>query len=136
MGRQLMIAAVALLLSGCIPAPNRRMVSPPIRGRLMEAGRPLTGARVSRCVSNWNCSCDAADEAVTTDSDGRFELPERHRWSVFYSPDDTVVPPVLLCYGSTTPRVLWQSGGTLPPTERVLLCAVGLHTRCEVSESR
>lgn len=136
MARRLGIAALALLVAGCLPIPHRRSVSPAISGRLVDSGRPLASVRVSRCVADWNCSCNAADEAVATDAGGYFELPERHQWYAFLSPDDTTIPPVLLCYGGADSRVLWQSRGRFPDRDEILACEIGMGTRCELIAER
>jgi hypothetical protein len=73
---------LAALLSGAcvpLPIPHRATERGTIRGRVVDdaTGRPLEGVRVS--VGYARTKPDA-----TTDADGRFEIPERERWRLFW----------------------------------------------------
>lgn len=130
MARRLAIALLSLVAVGCVPVPNRRVVSPPIDGRLLRSGVPQAGVRVSRCVASWNCSCASADEAVTTDADGRFHLPERSKWFAALATGERPPDPVLLCYGADPARVLWQSSEPIPAAGETLTCDLVLSAHC------
>lgn len=73
-------AAVLSLTVGCAFPQRRRL--PEIRGQLLDAGAPVTQAKIGSC---WDWSPEACDEslrAVALSIDGKFVLSPRSEWGI------------------------------------------------------
>jgi hypothetical protein len=65
-----LVLGLLLPLAGCLPAPHRVELTPPVSGTVSRAGWPVAGARVRITAQGAERSAEAV-----SDGDGHFQLP-------------------------------------------------------------
>ncbi len=84
---RLLLLPLTMLLTACAPFPHRVVVSPDIRGTLLDRGRPVAGAAIFFGNGDSNqAPCTQLAPAAVTDRDGNFSIAMRHQWRLFYAP--------------------------------------------------
>lgn len=72
-----------LLLQSCIPYPHSVRTFPEISGVYLNYGRPVDNARIGYTESKTGDACDPAGQSVTTDQEGKFNIPAGFEYKNF-----------------------------------------------------
>lgn len=119
---------------GCLPIPNRVTDVVDVSGRLLRAGQPLPGKRLSveqpHYIGPGEPGACSGAAPVRTDSVGRFHSPRRRKWQPWISllgesPEWHI--PVRVCVEESTgwqELYLTHANGWDPPLD--LVCDVAL----------
>ncbi len=99
----LLMLAMALTATGCLPIPHRVALSPPILGQLQRSdGTPLAGAQVILSDASRDSTCAKVAASTTTDIEGRLALPAttRRRSILLVAPHTPAGSCFRVCVGS------------------------------------
>lgn len=122
---RLLLCALVLAVSACVPFPHNQRESPAIRGTLVEGGAPAANIKVRLAVNPDRAepNCPAGSMETHTDAEGKFNFPSTSYFSAFIVMGDRYDVYRLCFYNAEGLKSVWQNGAFWGgPPEVIVKC--------------